>query len=147
MRPVAICLLFLLAGCEREKRIAQVSPAAASLPSEPRLSELQPGTPTPDAEPPNPYEGNYSAMNEGKRLYSWYNCAGCHSPNGGGAIGPPLNDDKWIYGNKPANIYDAIVRGRPNGMPSFGGKVPQYQVWEIVTYVRSMTAQKQETPQ
>jgi cytochrome c oxidase cbb3-type subunit III len=146
MRYVATCLLLLLAGCEREKRVAQVSPGAASLPTQPRLIELQPGVYLNDADTPNPYEGNYSAMNEGQRLYSWFNCAGCHSPGGGGGIGPPLIDDQWIYGNKPANIYDTIVRGRPNGMPSFGGKIPSYQIWQLVTYVRSMSAQKQETP-
>ena len=136
----------LLASCGREQRIAQVSPAAGALPSQPRIGELQPGGALPDLDPPNPYEGNYHAMSEGQRLYSWFNCAGCHSPGGGGAIGPPLIDDAWIYGNRPANIYDTIVRGRPNGMPAFGGKIPSYQIWQIVTYVRSMAPQKREMP-
>jgi len=33
------------------------------------------------------------------------------------------------------------VQGRPNGMPSFVGKIPDYQVWEIAAYVRSMSGQ------
>ena len=37
---------------------------------------------------------------QGKRLFSWYNCIGCHA-NGGGGIGPPLMDDEWIYGSRP----------------------------------------------
>jgi hypothetical protein len=31
-------------------------------------------------------------------------------------------------------------------MPSFGGKIPAYQIWQIVTYVRSMSTQKEEKP-
>jgi len=33
------------------------------------------------------------------------------------------------------------VEGRPNGMPSWRGKIPDYQVWEIVAYVRSLSGQ------
>ena len=48
-------------------------------------------------------------------------------------MGPPLMDDKWIYGSAPENIYATIIQGRPNGMPSFAGKIPTQQVWQIVT--------------
>jgi cytochrome c oxidase cbb3-type subunit 3 len=48
-------------------------------------------------------------------------------------------DDVWIYGSEPANIYATIVEGRPNGMPSFGGHIPDEQVWQLVAYVRSMS--------
>jgi cytochrome c oxidase cbb3-type subunit 3 len=50
-------------------------------------------------------------------------------------------DQKWIYGSEPQNIYSTIVEGRPNGMPSFRGKIPESQIWEIVAYVRSMSGQ------
>ena len=79
-------------------------------------------------------------LREGKRLYNAYNCVGCHA-QGGGAIGPALMDSIWIYGSQPQQIYSDIVQGRPNGMPSFGGKLPDYQVWELVAYVRSMSGQ------
>jgi cytochrome c oxidase cbb3-type subunit III len=141
MRKVLVTAAILFASCNREKRIGDVAPAAASAIQDTRQTDLQPGVPLPDPKVPNPYEGNYQAMNEGKRLFSWFNCAGCHSPGGGGAIGPPLIDDLWIYGNQPANIYETIVKGRPNGMPSFSGKIPSYQIWQIVTYVRSMSPQ------
>jgi cytochrome c oxidase cbb3-type subunit III len=65
---------------------------------------------------------------------------GCHA-HGGGAIGPALMDSVWIYGSHPDQIYSDIVQGRPNGMPSFSGKIPEYQVWELVAYVRSMSGQ------
>ncbi|PYQ34932.1 MAG: hypothetical protein DMF54_07015 [Acidobacteria bacterium] len=76
-------------------------------------------------------------MTEGQRLYNWYNCSGCHF-RGGGGIGPALMDDVWIYGKDPGNIYATIVEGRPNGMPSWRGKIPEYQIWQIVTYVETL---------
>jgi cytochrome c oxidase cbb3-type subunit 3 len=86
------------------------------------------------------YEANAYAVAQGERWYRWYNCAGCHS-NGGGGMGPPLMDDKWIYGYAPGQIAASIVQGRPNGMPSFAGRIPDDQVWQIVAYVRSMSGQ------
>ena len=83
----------------------------------------------------SPYQDNAWGMGEGKRLYAAYNCAPCHGVNGGGAIGPPLMDDKWIYGSQPDQIYATISQGRPDGMPSFGGHVPTQQIWQLVAYV------------
>ncbi len=79
-------------------------------------------------------------MSQGKQLFEWFNCSGCHA-QGGGSIGPALMDDKWIYGGAAENIYATIVEGRPNGMPSFRGRIPPQQVWQLVAYVRSMSGQ------
>jgi cytochrome c oxidase cbb3-type subunit 3 len=49
-----------------------------------------------------------------------------------------LITQQWIYGGQPENLFDTIVKGRPNGMPTWGGKIPEYQIWQIVAYVRSM---------
>jgi cytochrome c oxidase cbb3-type subunit 3 len=87
---------------------------------------------------PNPAEENAHAVAQGKRLFSWYNCAGCHG-HGGGGMGPALMDDKWLYGHGPADVFKSIVEGRPNGMPAFGGRIPESQVWQLVAYVRSMS--------
>ena len=40
----------------------------------------------------------------------------------------------------PASLYSTIVGGRPNGMPAWRGKIPDYQVWQLVTYVEAMRA-------
>ena len=50
-------------------------------------------------------------------------------------------DDKWIYGSQPDNLFATIVEGRPNGMPSFRGKLPDYQIWQLAAYVRSLSGQ------
>ncbi len=97
------------------------------------------------------YYNNADAVNTGKRLFGQYNCSGCHS-NGGGGMGPDLMDDVWIYGGRLEQIHQTLVDGRPNGMPSWGGKVPDQQLWQISAYVRSMSlpqtlsAQTDNTP-
>jgi cytochrome c oxidase cbb3-type subunit III len=140
--PACAVIAFLLAAlpaCERENRRFK-NIAAASQRSEGKvLSDLRPGV-VPDKRSDmggSPYQGNAWAVNEGKRLYAWFNCTGCHA-HGGGSIGPPLMDEKWIYGKEPENIFASIVEGRPNGMPSFRGKIPDDQVWQLVAYVQSL---------
>lgn len=129
-----------LAGCEREERRLRELPPAAdrSESGAVRQTELQPGPRTPDRDVRDPYRGNAWSLTEGQRLYSAYNCVGCHA-HGGGGMGPPLMDDLWIYGSDPENVFDTIVEGRPNGMPSFRGKVADYQVWQLVAYVRTLS--------
>jgi cytochrome c oxidase cbb3-type subunit 3 len=133
-------LATLVVACEREKRQFQESPSSLSSTPAARQTELQPGEPQPTAEVANEFEENAVAVSEGKRLFQWYNCSGCHA-NGGGGMGPALMDDQWIYGDKPQNIYDTIIEGRPNGMPSFGNKIPGYEIKEIAAYVRSLSGQ------
>jgi cytochrome c oxidase cbb3-type subunit III len=85
-----------------------------------------------------PYYDNAEAVNNGKRLFGQYNCSGCHS-NGGGGMGPSLMDNEWIYGGRLEQIHQTLVEGRPNGMPSWGGKIPDQQLWQLSAYVRSMS--------
>jgi cytochrome c oxidase cbb3-type subunit III len=84
------------------------------------------------------YYNNADAVITGKRLFAQYNCSGCHS-NGGGGMGPDLMDDVWIYGSRLEQIHQTLVQGRPNGMPAWGGKIPDEQLWQIAAYVRSMS--------
>ena len=136
---LALVLLFAAVGCEREKRDFKL-PNGDQLTASTRLTALQPGATSPPATIESPFNGNAYGLSEGKRLYAAYNCVGCHA-QGGGAIGPPLMDHRWIYGSRPEQIFSTIVQGRPNGMPSFGGKIPDQQVWQLVAYVESMSGQ------
>ena len=134
--------LFALTACQREKRELRPAPARLAVyGSAARESELEPGGPLSNPIVGDPYHANAYAISEGGRLFDWYNCSGCHS-HGGGGIGPPLIKKEWIYGGEPANIFDTIVKGRPNGMPAWGGRIPEYQVWEIVAFVRSMNGEE-----
>ena len=117
-----VLLALLVIGCHREAR--NLVPTA----SEARRARVTLN---------NPYEGNAWAISQGQQLFEQYNCSGCHF-HGGGGIGPALMDSEWIYGSSPANIYTSIAEGRPNGMPSFGGHIPDFQIWELTTYVRAL---------
>lgn len=129
-----------LAACRPERE--GLLPAAAEGATDPvlRTSELQAGGATRDLPTRNPYSGDGVALAEGHDLYLQMNCAGCHGPNGGGGIGPPFADEDWIYGSQPENIVQSILQGRPNGMPSFAGRLPADHAWKIAAYVESIHA-------
>lgn len=114
-----------IAGCERETR--DFEPPT-------RRPSVQTATPSPSLAH---YERNAPALATGKRLFGWYNCNGCHAAGGGGS-GPALMDDVWIYGSDPLVVYQTIYGGRPNGMPAFGARIPEDQIWQLVAYVRSL---------
>jgi len=126
---VMLCVAIALVACQREqRRFSEVAPSSG-----------RPTHPTSQAGP-DPAERNAWATSQGKQLYQAYNCDGCHA-NGGGGIGPALMDARWRYGSQPDEIYASIVEGRPNGMPAFGGRIPDQQVWQLVAYVRSLSGQ------
>ena len=131
--------LLLLSACDRENRRFREAASAVPVGTAVQVSDLQPGAPTVDYRLSSFAENNAYAIAEGKKLYMFFNCVGCHA-HGGGGMGPPLMDDEWIYGSEPENIYATIVEGRPNGMPSFRGRIPADRLWWLVAYVRSMSA-------
>ena len=135
-----IASALMLTACQREeRRFSEPPPASVAIRSVVQ-SDIRPGGTPPPPSPAFAYDSNAHAISQGKQLYEWFNCSGCHA-FGGGAIGPPLMDDQWIYGAAPENIFATIVEGRPNGMPSFGGRIPEQQVWQLVAYVRSLSGQ------
>ena len=143
---LTVACVHALAACEREARRFD-APAKNQTPTEEasRSSTNQPALPLQGKvraalRDQSPYDDNAYSVNQGKRLFRWYNCNGCHGMGGGG-IGPALMDGKWKYGGDPASIFNTIMQGRPEGMPSFGGHIPEDQVWQIVAYVRSMDGQ------
>jgi len=122
------CLLLaglLLSGCERDPWYLPASSA--------RLAN-DGGSAVAMA---NPYTRDAQAIAEGKRLFRWYNCAGCHAAGGGG-MGVALMDERWRYGADDRAIYASIVDGRPNGMPAFGARLSEDQAWRLAAYVRTM---------
>src|SRR3954452_4548041 len=137
--PTTILLLLSITSCKREERQLRPDPNASQTLNTVQLSGLNPGANSISSPPPaGQYEESAYAVSQGKTLYNQYNCVGCHA-NGGGGIGPPLMDNNWIYGSEPGNVFATIMQGRPNGMPSFRNRIPQYQAWELVAYVRSLS--------
>ncbi len=134
-----VFVLLAVAACRREDRILRAPPSSSATLNTVQVSSINPGA-APVAGPPlsNLYSESAYAVSEGQRLYEQYNCVGCHA-HGGGGMGPALMDNYWIYGAEPRNIYATIMQGRPNGMPSFRNRIPEYQAWEIAAYVRSLS--------
>lgn len=110
-------VLLLLGACEREQRDFHTPP-----PSHPAGDH---------------YQRDAFDVQQGKRLFSWMNCTGCHA-HGGGAIGPALMDASWIYGGSIQQIYSSIRDGRRNGMPAWKNRLADQQIWQLAAYVRSM---------
>jgi cytochrome c oxidase cbb3-type subunit III len=139
----ALALVVAASGCESKSRELAV---AGALPSTMYYVGPQPGPQRPLPIIVNPYAGDRTALAEGRRLFGWYNCAGCHGDHAGGGMGPSLRDTTWIYGNTDGNIFASIAEGRANGMPAWGTKLPQEQIWKIVGYIRSLRTPNEPSP-
>jgi len=140
-------IVLLAVACEREQREFAGSRAESQEREIVALTRLSPGGTSPDISPTDKgrhYENNAFQQSEGKRLFAWFNCTGCHG-HGGGGSGPALMDDKWIYGDRIENIVETIREGRPNGMPSFRGKIPDDEIWQLAAYVRSLSGNAAQT--
>ena len=138
----ALALAATLAACDRE----DARPAAGAMPDNAYFIGPQPGPDRALLAASNPYSGNRGALDDGRRLFVWYNCSGCHGDYGGGGMGPSLRDSLWRYGGDDASIFASIAEGRRDGMPSWGSKVPQEQIWKIVTYIQSMRTANEPAP-
>lgn len=134
-------LILGLLACERERRTfdsPEVDTRPAALAPQ---SSLFPGEQPIEGAPLDPalpgYAETAQAVSEGKQLYAWFNCVGCHA-HGGGGMGPALIDERWIYGSAPSEVATSIIAGRRNGMPSYRGKIAPAQLMQIVAYVRAL---------
>lgn len=96
--------------------------------------------------PTDPYANNPVAIQDGRRLFVWFNCAGCHGGHAGGGMGPSLRDKDWIYGSQDAQIFDSIYEGRAHGMPAWGTKIPEDQIWKLVAYIKTLRTPQEPDP-
>jgi cytochrome c oxidase cbb3-type subunit III len=87
----------------------------------------------------NPVANDPSSLERGMRYFVQFNCVGCHAPNGGGGMGPALSNRFFKYGGEPANIFLTISHGRPLGMPSWGAFLPDEVIWDLVSYIKSIS--------
>ena len=141
---LVVTVVAAAAAC-RQSDARQLAAAGATSDS-PFLMGPQPGADQAIARPVNPYAGNTNVLADGRRLFNWYNCSGCHGDHAGGGMGPSLRDSLWYYGGDDASIFASITEGRQHGMPAWGAKVPQDQRWEIVTYIKSLRTPNEPDP-
>ena len=137
---VLLLAVILVASCEREDRDFRSNPAVQESQEKIALTTLSPGDTAPVKQHSGTarnYESNATHMSNGKRLFTQFNYSGCHG-NGGGGSGPALMDDVWVYGSGIENIVVTIREGRPNGMPSYRGRIADEQIWETAAFVRAL---------
>jgi cytochrome c oxidase cbb3-type subunit 3 len=93
----------------------------------------------------NPYEGDKKAIASGAQLFIGYNCLDCHGADGSGAMGPSFQDGRWHFGGSPGDVFESIYQGRPDGMPAWGGRISNEQIWMLTAYVRSLSSKDLST--
>ena len=158
---VLVVATLVLQGCTRDSRAEEPTPivpqAPATSASQPsgdlagrfvsHPEHIQPGMVKPFAglRLVNPHEGDANAVATGAKLFVAYNCIDCHGAEGSGAMGPSLADGRWHFGGAPAEVFESIYQGRPEGMPAWGSLISEDQVWMLVSYVRSLAANRNVT--
>jgi cytochrome c oxidase cbb3-type subunit 3 len=140
-----IMMVAALAGFGCNPEPVEVSPSGATPAVKIPVGPI-PGPPVQRHAAANPYAHDSVALQEGRRLFVNYNCAGCHGGHAGGGMGPSLRDQDWIYGDSDANVFDSIAEGRAHGMPAWGAKLPEDQIWKLAAYVKSLRSSEEPDP-
>ncbi len=74
----------------------------------------------------------------GKTLYT-KTCVACHSPNGGGGVGPNLTDNYAIHGATIQDIFKTIKYGYPDkGMQAWQSNFSPVEMQQLASYVKSL---------
>jgi cytochrome c oxidase cbb3-type subunit 3 len=105
-----------------------------------------PGPATPLRDAANPFANDRKAMVEGRQLFVRFNCYGCHGGRAGGGMGPSLRDVDWIYGDRDAQLFSTIAEGRAHGMPAWAPRLTNEQIWQLVTYIKSLRTANEPQP-
>ncbi|MEF8794285.1 MAG: cytochrome-c oxidase, cbb3-type subunit III [Thiohalorhabdus sp.] len=71
------------------------------------------------------------------------NCAPCHGSGGQGVKGhyPNLTDGAWLYGGKPSDIHETLVKGRNGYMPGHENKLSEQQIEALAMYEGSLAGE------
>jgi cytochrome c oxidase cbb3-type subunit 3 len=142
--PALVVAALAMVGCQYQP--AEVAPAgsapAVDIPVGPIIGVAQ----QPPSPKMDPYAQDKVALAEGRKLFLQYNCYGCHGGHAGGGMGPSLRDATWIYGDSDAHVFDSIAQGRANGMPTWGKRIPEDQIWKLVAYIKSMRTPLEPDP-
>jgi len=108
--------------------------AAASLPDGSWLGKVPPD----EHQKTNPYSGQPDAIAAGRRIYADH-CRKCHGENAEGTKKrPPLRSDIVQQIATDGDLHWLLVNGyMKKGMPSWS-KLPDPQLWQLITYIKSL---------
>ncbi len=85
----------------------------------------------------NPYEGQAEAAAAGRKLFERH-CGACHGPEGRGMESAVNLHSNLIQDAPPGVVFWALRNGRiRKGMPSWSA-LPDQQIWQIVTYIKTL---------
>ena len=86
----------------------------------------------------NPLGTSPAAIAAGRVIYDQA-CQSCHAPAGQGDRGPALNTGTFAHGREDGDLFHSIREGVPGSqMPPFRA-LNDEQVWQLVSYVRSLS--------
>jgi cytochrome c oxidase cbb3-type subunit III len=92
----------------------------------------------------NPFAGDAEAAKRGE-FHFRINCAFCHGLGArGGGRGPDLTRPQKRHGNSAAELFTTINQGvpgtamPPNGTTGQGVGMTEEEVWDVITYIRSV---------
>lgn len=131
-----IVAMYLAAGAALAAPAAQSTPGGNA--SVATSSAAGSGTETSTSKT-NPFKGDKEKAAAGKKIFIGYGCVGCHGQSGGGGMGPSLIGNNWHYGGTDADLFHSIHDGRPKGMPAWSSHLSDNQIWEVITFVRSIS--------
>ena len=133
---VGVTAWWVTTRAQTDARVAVAWPegVAAAVPQGLSAGEAPPITVSID----NPLANDPNAAEEGRKLFSQMNCAGCHGYDAKGGMGPDLTDIEWRYGGRPIDIFKSIYEGRAQGMPAWGNALPTAPIWQLVAYIQSL---------
>jgi len=94
--------------------------------------------PARDHERANPMAGNPDAVMAGQLLFADH-CAQCHGEHAEGkGKRPSLHSDRVQNEATPGDLHWLLVNGSlGRGMPSWS-KLPDQQLWQLISYVKSL---------
>lgn len=118
LAAVSVSCLFSLGGC---------SDPAQEMPASTQSVSAVPAARVTDAAFPT-YTDTSGEVADGARLFAVQRCAECHS-DGGVILGA---------GNGNIDVIATAIRdGRAGGMPAYGGKLTDAQIWQIAAFVKA----------
>jgi len=141
----AICVMAVVAAAPRARQAASAPNAMTdSIRFVAHPEHIPSGFPSHDRPLAlrNPLEGNANARKIGSQLYISYNCIDCHGADGSGAMAPSLADGRWHFGGTLGELFESIYQGRPDGMPAWGGRIANDQIWSLISYIQSLSQGK-----
>src|SRR5690348_18485394 len=100
----------------------------------------------------NPFAGDAKASKAGEFQFR-ANCAFCHGLGArGGGRGPDLTRAQKRHGNSDADLFRTINEGvpgtamPPNGATQQGVGMTEDEIWQVITYVRSVQVKSPAQP-